>query len=94
MRNVVRAALSFLLALWTTLAFAKAPSVKITAAQARQIALAKVPGELIRDELEREKGRWIYSIEIRPIGETRKRVMEVNIDADSGAVLEISVERN
>jgi uncharacterized membrane protein YkoI len=90
---LARGAFACSLLLWTTLAYPKAPPVKLTIAQARKIALDKVPGELVHDELEREKGRWIYSIEIRPTGETRKRITEVNVDAVSGAVVEVSIER-
>ena len=73
--------------------FAKAPPhVKITMEQARAIALQKVPGKIVHEELEREKGRWIYSMEVRPVGETGKHVKEVNLDANSGEVVEMSDE--
>lgn len=74
-------------------AVAKAPPhVKITMEQARATALQKVPGKIVHEELEHEKGRWIYSMEVRPAGETGKHVKEVNLDANSGEVVEISDE--
>ena len=66
---------------------------KISQAQARKTALARVPGVVKAAELEKEKGRWIYSFEIKPRGETRTIVKEVNIDADTGAIVEVGTER-
>ena len=34
-----------------------------------------------------------YSFEIKPAGETRKIVKEVNLDADTGAVVSVEVEK-
>lgn len=73
-------------------AFAK-HQAKLSLGEARAIALAKVSGKVVHEELEKEKGRWIYSFEIRPTGETRKLVKEVNLDADTGAVVAIDTER-
>ena len=59
----------------------------ITLDRAQTIALTRVPGTVRHSELEREHGRWIYSFEIR----TPARIaMEVNVDADSGAIVEVS----
>ncbi len=74
-------------------ASAKLPTSKIAMDKARQIALAKVPGTVVHDELEKEKGRWIYSIEVRPTGETGKRIKEVNIDASTGEIVETVTEK-
>lgn len=77
----------------TVPALAKAPPhVKITMEQARATALQKVPGKIVHEELEHEKGRWIYSMEVRPAGETGKHIKEVNLDANSGEVVEIADE--
>jgi uncharacterized membrane protein YkoI len=57
---------------------------KITMAEAREKALKVVPGVLRAEELELESGRWIYSFEIKPAGEKRRVIKEVNIDADTG----------
>lgn len=73
-------------------AWARPPHVKVTMEQARATALQKVPGKIVHEELEHEKGRWIYSIEVRPAGETGKHVKEVNLDANSGEVVEIANE--
>lgn len=66
---------------------------KMSMDDARKIALARFPGTVKTEELEREKGRWIYSFEIRPTGETKKIVKEVNLDADTGKIVEIDTER-
>lgn len=66
---------------------------KVPLAQARERALRRVPGTVVHEELEREHGRWIYSFEIRPQGEHGKRVKEVNIDSDSGELVNIETER-
>ena len=60
---------------------------KIAKDVARATALAQVPGTVKAEELEREGGRWIYSFEIRPTGETRHLIKEVNIDADTGELV-------
>lgn len=61
--------------------------------QARAIAIAEVPGVIRTEELEQEHGRWIYSFVIKPTGEKRKIVKEVNVDADSGAIVDVETER-
>ncbi len=65
---------------------------KIAMADARAKALGLVRGKVVSEELEREKGRWIYSFEIKPVGETGKSIKEVNIDADSGALVSTETE--
>ena len=65
---------------------------KLSMEQARAIALREVSGKIVHEELEHEKGRWIYSIEVRPSGETGRRVKEVNLDADTGQVVEVASE--
>lgn len=59
---------------------------KITFAQASQTASNAVPGNIIKAELEIEDGNLLYSFEIV----THQRVvMEVEIDAGDGKVLDI-----
>lgn len=86
------------LAISAPLAFAggktKAHVAKISMAKARAIALAKIPGTVRSGEFEHERGRWIYSFEIKPTGETRKIIREVNVDADSGTIVSLEVERD
>lgn len=67
---------------------------KITAEAAREIALAKVPGTVQHEELEKEHGRWIYSFEIRPDGTKGRAVKEVNVSADDGSIVAIEDEDN
>lgn len=65
---------------------------KITVDQARAIALAKVPGTIQDEELEKEKGRWVYSFEIRPDGAKDRAIKEVTIAADDGTVVSVETE--
>jgi uncharacterized membrane protein YkoI len=68
--------------------FAAKSHTKLTQEQAKQIALKKEAGTVQSGELEKEKGRWIYSFDIQ----TGSQVHEVNVDANTGAVVEDSVE--
>ncbi len=61
--------------------------------RAREIALAEVPGVIRSEELEKEHGRWIYSFIIKPTGVKKKIVKEVNVDADSGEIVDVETER-
>lgn len=59
---------------------------KIAEADARKTALAAVPGGRVQShELEREKGRLIYSYDISVAG--KSGIEEVNVDAITGAVV-------
>lgn len=64
---------------------------KLGLAEAQAAALRRVPGAVIESELELERGRWVYSVEIQPDdrGQPRK---EVEIDGDTGAVLTVEDE--
>jgi hypothetical protein len=66
---------------------------RVSLSDARAKALATVPGKVVAEELEHEKGRWIYSFEIKPQGETRRLIKEVNIDADTGVVVNVETEK-
>jgi uncharacterized membrane protein YkoI len=68
---------------------ANAETPTLTQAQAVEIALAKVPGEVQETELEREDGVQVYEIEILTADGVE---MEVEINADSGEILEIEAE--
>ena len=64
---------------------------KITKAQAEKIALDKVPGGTIKEgEIEKEKGKIIWSFDIATPG--TKDITEVNVDAMTGAVVDVSKE--
>ena len=62
------------------------PAVSMT--QARETALQKEPGKIKSGELEKEKGKLIYSFDIR----TKNGIHEVNVDAMTGEVVEDSIE--
>jgi hypothetical protein len=61
---------------------------KLSKKQAQAIALKLHPGKVKSAELEKEKDIQMYSFDIL----TREGVREVGIDADSGKVVEDSVE--
>ena len=64
---------------------------KITKAEAQKIALDKVPGGTIKEgEIEKEKGKVIWSFDIATPG--TKDITEVNVDAMTGAIVDISRE--
>jgi hypothetical protein len=65
--------------------------VKISMTQARATALAKVPGGRVKSsELEREKGKLVYSFDIRPASGTG--IEEVQVDAITGDVVSVEHE--
>lgn len=64
------------------------PPAKLTMAQAREIALKAAPGAVIDAEYENENGAWRYSFDIRQ----GKRVHEIGVDANTGAIVEDSFE--
>lgn len=66
-------------------------AAKLSQDQATAIALAKFPGDIVEAELEREHGHLIYSIEIRPTGQS-KGVKEVNVDAIDGSIVNVEDE--
>ena len=61
---------------------------KITMEQAQKAALAKVAGKIQSKELEKEKGRLIYSFDIK----MADGIHEVNVDAMTGEIVEDTVE--
>jgi Peptidase propeptide and YPEB domain len=77
-----------------------AAQARITAEQAREVALRAVPGIVTDSELERENGRLIYSFEItRPeqrgtsYGTRKRTIVEVNVSALDGSIVNIHRER-
>ncbi len=59
---------------------------KITKTVATKTALEQVPGGKVRSsELEREKGKLIYSFDIKVAG--KSGIEEINIDAMTGAIV-------
>ncbi|MDQ2663787.1 MAG: PepSY domain-containing protein [Candidatus Eremiobacteraeota bacterium] len=67
-----------------------ASKAKVTIAAAHTIALKAVPGKIVAEELENEKGAsgLRYSFDIRLSGKTH----EVGVDAITGKVLENAIE--
>lgn len=65
-----------------------AHKTRLSMSEAKKIALSEESGTIKTQELEHEKGRWIYSFDI----EHAQQVHEVNVDANTGAVVEDSVE--
>ena len=64
---------------------------RITKAEAQKIALDKVPGGTIKEgELEKEKGKLLWSFDIATPG--TKDITEVQVDALTGAVIDFSKE--
>ncbi|WP_409250683.1 PepSY domain-containing protein [Bacillus sp. SCS-153A] len=56
--------------------------------EAKEIALAEVPGEVTETEVEEEDGKIIYEFEIK----TESGETEVEVDGMSGEVLEVETE--
>ncbi len=65
------------------------PQTRITQEQARDAALAAVPGTVLEIELENEGGRTFYEVEIQP--RAGGQPVEVRVDPSTGAVLGTSV---
>ncbi|MBT8459328.1 MAG: PepSY domain-containing protein [Boseongicola sp.] len=61
----------------------------LTKEQAIEIALTEVPGQLIEVEREREDGIQIFEVEIRNAEGVE---MELEIDAETGEILEVEAE--
>jgi hypothetical protein len=68
---------------------ADAQTKKIGMKRAREIASQQVQGRIKSSELEKEHGKWIYSFDIR---KGNGGIMEVNIDAFTGAVIAVEEE--
>jgi len=79
------------LAIFTGSASAKTShaGAKLTMKQAEAMALKTAPGKIKSKELEKEKGKLIYSFDIET---TNDGIHEVNIDAKTGKLVENSKE--
>jgi uncharacterized membrane protein YkoI len=68
-----------------------AGEAKITKADAEKIALARVPNGTIKEsELEKEKGKLIWSFDVATPG--TKNITEVNVDAITGQIVAVDIE--
>jgi uncharacterized membrane protein YkoI len=66
-------------------------SARIDATAARTTALSKVPGgQIVKEELEEENGRLLYSFDIKKGAEPG--VEEVQVDARDGSVVSVEHE--
>ena len=61
----------------------------VSMAEARKTALERAPGKVKSAELEEEGGHLIYSFDIR---DAKRRIVEVNVDAETGLVLAVEHE--
>lgn len=66
-------------------------NTKYTQAQCEEIALKKVPGEVVRVKKEIEDGALEYEFKIR---DKNNMLQEVNVDASFGAITEVSYEED
>src|SRR6476469_1680782 len=87
MKNISGLLLFVLFGMGATAANAQAK--KIGMARATSIATKRVHGTVKSKELEKEKGRWIYSFDIST---GRGKITEVNVDAYTGKILAVEVE--
>lgn len=66
-------------------------NAKITRAEAEKIALSKAPGGTIKEsDIEKEKGRLIWSFDIATPG--TQDITEVQVDANTGEVVAVEKE--
>lgn len=66
-----------------------AKKAKITPEQARKIATDRVAGTIVEEELEREDGKLVYSIEIR---DANQKIYDVEVDAKTGVIVNVEEE--
>jgi uncharacterized membrane protein YkoI len=67
-----------------------AREAKITMAQAKEIALKRVPGTITDQELEKEKGKLLYSFDVK---DANGKSFYVEIDAKTGAILKVEEDK-
>src|ERR1700687_3409669 len=62
----------------------------VSMTRAREIAISAYPGKIESAELEQEKGRWVYSFDIRRAGQAN--IHETLVDADTGEIISQTTE--
>jgi uncharacterized membrane protein YkoI len=67
-----------------------AATAKVTIEQAIKTASAKVEGKVVEAELERKRDKLVWEVEVVT---AENKVMEVHIDAESGAVIDVEEEK-
>lgn len=68
-----------------------AAKAKVTIDQAIKTALEKVPGKVVEAELEKKHDTLVWEVEVVT---AENKVMEVHIDAESGAVIDVEDENS
>jgi uncharacterized membrane protein YkoI len=68
-----------------------AAKAKVTIDQAIKTASEKVPGKVVEAELEKKHGTLVWEVEVVT---AENKVMEVHIDAESGAVIDVEDEKS
>ena len=66
-----------------------AQSAQVKKAQAEVIALNRIPGEIIKTEIERENGKLFWGFDIR---DKNGKVFEVEVDANTGQIIKAQEE--
>jgi len=66
-----------------------AKEAKISVEEARQTALARVPGTVIESELDKEKGKVVYEFEIR---DKDNKTFDVLVNAKTGEIVGVEAE--
>ena len=67
-----------------------AATAKVTIDQAIKTASEKVPGKVVEAELEKKHNTLVWEVEVVT---AENKVMEVHIDAESGAVIDVEEEK-
>ena len=88
MKRSISIVMTLLVLTLGTLHAATKPKPAVSRPDAEKIALQKEAGTIKSGELEKEHGRWIYSFDIQ----TTSGIHEVNVDANTGKVVEDTVE--
>jgi uncharacterized membrane protein YkoI len=68
-----------------------AATAKVTIDQAIKMALEKVAGKVVEAELEKKHDKLVWEVEVVT---AENKVMEVHIDAESGAVIDVEEEKS
>ncbi len=67
-----------------------AAAARVTINQAANTAVQKVPGKVVEAELEKKHNKLVWEVEVVT---AENKVMEVHIDADTGAVIGVEEEK-
>lgn len=90
-KSVVMIAVLIAVVSTAAVAFARNEKPRIARERARQIALAKAPGTIESEELEKEHGKLVWSFDIRT---SPQDITEVLVNAKDGSIVAIEHETN